>query len=164
MPDRAVSRERRHLRARAPLWPERRRGVLPAGKAPLAALSAELAEAEPPVLDRVHRARYAEGSALLLRGADGSAVGDMDADVLARAASLSRVVDHRGRCARPAQLSVRGARLRGDDAHLARGHRDLPDALPPPCPSSGAIMQSCKNIRPWQPPADVLYCGRLIFR
>ena len=44
------------------------------------------------------------------------------------------------------------------------GHRDLPDALPPPCPSSGAIMQSCKNIRPWQPPADVLYCGRLIFR
>ena len=32
------------------------------------------------------------------------------------------------------------------------------------CPSSGAIMQSCKNIRPWQPPADVLYCGRLIFR
>ena len=82
----------------------------------------------------------------------------------ARAASLSRVVDHRGRRARPAQLSVRGARLRGDDAHLARGHRDLPDALPPPCPSSGAIMQSCKNIRPWQPPADVLYCGRLIFR
>ena len=107
---------------------------------------------------------YAEGSALLLRGADGSAVGDVAADVLARAASLSRVVDHRGRRARSAQLSVRGARLRGDDAHLARGHRDLPDALPPPCPSSGAIMQSCKNIRPWQPPADVLYCGRLIFR
>ena len=77
-----------HLRARAPLWPERRRGVLPARKAPLAALSAELAEAEPPVLDRVHHARYAEGSALLLRGADGSAVGDVAADVLARAASL----------------------------------------------------------------------------
>ena len=73
-------------------------------------------EAEPSVLDRVHRARYAEGSALLLRGADGSAVGDVAADVLARAASLSRVVDHRGRRARPAQLSVRGARLRGDDA------------------------------------------------
>lgn len=80
-----------------PLGPRSGGGVLPGGQAGKAPISPPyLPQAHRPVLADLHRSRYAQGPAVLLRGPDGPAVGDLAADRHSGPPALHRHL-HRGR-------------------------------------------------------------------
>ena len=107
-------------------------GVLPQGKAEQAGVPQDLPQADGAAVAGVHRAGHAQGSAVLLRGADGSPLAVVAAHRLGGTAALHYHV-HRGR-QRPgtAELPVRRHHLRRHAGHRRRGPAHLPAGLPPP--------------------------------
>lgn len=99
-----------------------------AGKAPIS--PPYLPQAHRPVLADLHRSRYAQGPAVLLRGPDGPAVGDLAADRHSGPPALHRHL-HRGR-QRPggAELPGGGHCLRSCPRCGGCGLCDLPRRLP----------------------------------
>lgn len=114
-----------------PLGPRSGGGVLPGGQAGKAPFSPPyLPQAHRPVLADLHRSRYAQGPAVLLRGPDGPAVGDLAADRHSGPPALHRHL-HRGR-QRPggAELPGGGHCLRSRPRCGGCGLCDLPRRLP----------------------------------